>query len=1285
MKVFYLQFKNKINLILTHLLGTELSSTLEDRIYKAGCLIGISLSFISLAWNNFIGLSSFLNIISTVILFFYVTLYLLAQFRGLIYKFLAYIITLLLLSLIWFASEGSKGSAPILFFVVIVLFLLIAKTRFHFLYITMAFANIILLYVLERWYNQELITKYSSQEIREQDLIFSFIVGSIFVFVFLKYFKKNYENEIVSSNKRETELKENKSLIQVFYNNATLGLYQTTPEGKILTANPTLVKMLKFDSIEELLQLDLSKGNYVDAAKQDIFKSILAEIGEISGYESEWYTKDGDFIVVREGAKAVKDSLGNIIRYDGVIEDITETRKSEATLQKMSKAINNSSDVIFMTDVEGIITFINPQFSKLYGYTSDEVVNKTTPNILKSGMHSDSFYKKFWKLLRHNRSIKAIQIVNKAKNGTYINIESSVDQILDDNGTIIGFIGIQRNITERKKTETVQSIILNIANASQKEDNLNAIMRVIQNELGRIVDTKNFYVALYNEENDSINRIFYRDEKDEIINFPASKTATGMVIKQGKSYLLKKEDTYKLEKENQIDIVGEISKAWLGVPLIVKGKSIGAFVVQSYESENAYNEKDKQILEIISHQISTSIERLQAEKILQEIEQKQRTILEKSTNLFYSHDINHQVTYMSPQVKDILGYEVEEALIKWTEFLTNHPLNEIGFEYTDRAIKTGRTQPPFELELIRKDGHKIWVEVREAPVVENGKTVAIVGSLNDITGQKRASEIQNIILNIANASQTSLDLGEIMRFIQKELGRIVDTKNFFVALYNEENKTINLPYSEDEQDDIIDFPAGKSMSGLVIKKEVPLLMNEIEITKLLNENIIDMIGAFPKIWLGVPLKIEGKVIGALVVQSYTNPNAYNEKDKEILEIISHQISITIERKRNEEKLIKAKIRAEENDRLKSSFLANMSHEIRTPMNSILGFSDLLLNHNISLEKKGKYNEIINSSGKRLLNLINDIVDISKIDAKELKLNPNVFNLNKLIDQLQHQFSISLQNKNTPISTVKALKDVDSFINIDETRLAQVLSNLLENALKFTHNGTIEFGYELNKDEVQFFVKDFGVGINEKDHQIIFERFGQSNNEISKVKEGSGLGLSISKGIVELFGGKIWVVSEPYNGATFHFTIPKSFMLQEHKQEYKSDKLNNISKIENGTIKTILIAEDEETNYWFLEAALDDQPFNLIHVLNGKEAVEAMQSNNNIDLILMDFNMPIMNGIEATKEIRKTNTSIPIIAITAYAMMTDKEKALTIGCTDYLSKPVQRDLLLKTINEYIYVK
>ncbi len=371
-------------------------------------------------------------------------------------------------------------------------------------------------------------------------------------------------------------------------------------------------------------------------------------------------------------------------------------------------------------------------------------------------------------------------------------------------------------------------------------------------------------------------------------------------------------------------------------------------------------------------------------------------------------------------------------------------------------------------------------------------------------------------------------------------------------------------------------------------------------------------------------------------------------------------------------------KANENDRLKTSFLANMSHEIRTPMNAILGFSDLLKSADLTQHKKDSYFDIINSNGKRLMNIINEIVDISKIDSKELKLLPAVFNLNKLLFQLHQQFSISPINNQTTLVVHTDLPDEASYINCDENRLGQVLSNLIENALKFTPNGRIEFGYTLKANQLHFYVKDNGIGIPKKDQTLIFDRFHQSeNNNTLKIKEGSGLGLAICKGIVELMGGKIWVESEENKGSTFHFIKPYCTSDSPVFSKYTTTEILPTTK----ESFTILIAEDEESNQLLLEAILEPYNYILIFVENGKLAVNELQNNNSIDLVFMDLNMPVMNGIEATKAIREFNTEIPIIALTAYAMAEDKQKTLDAGCTDYVSKPVKKETLLSLINTY----
>jgi len=388
----------------------------------------------------------------------------------------------------------------------------------------------------------------------------------------------------------------------------------------------------------------------------------------------------------------------------------------------------------------------------------------------------------------------------------------------------------------------------------------------------------------------------------------------------------------------------------------------------------------------------------------------------------------------------------------------------------------------------------------------------------------------------------------------------------------------------------------------------------------------------------------------------------------------HDIS---ERKMAENELIKAKEKAEESDLLKSAFLANMSHEIRTPMNAILGFASLLRKENLTIEKKEKYLELIESGGNRLLNLISDIVDISKIDANQISLNYEACKINNLLDNLQKQFEISTVNQECVIKTQKGLKDAESIISIDETRLLQILSNLLENALKFTKKGNIEFGYAKENEVLKFFVKDDGIGIDPKDHKCVFDRFTQVDNNYSRSGSGTGLGLAIVKSLVNLLKGDVWVESEIDKGATFYFTIP----YQPEKIKEDNSKNENLRLKRNEEI-TILIAEDEFSNYIYLEALLEAYNYKLIHVKNGKDAVTTLENNKDVDLVLMDINMPVMNGYEATVEIRKANKIIPIIALTAYAMETDRKKALESGCNDYLSKPLQEDKLNEIIRKYI---
>jgi signal transduction histidine kinase/CheY-like chemotaxis protein len=404
---------------------------------------------------------------------------------------------------------------------------------------------------------------------------------------------------------------------------------------------------------------------------------------------------------------------------------------------------------------------------------------------------------------------------------------------------------------------------------------------------------------------------------------------------------------------------------------------------------------------------------------------------------------------------------------------------------------------------------------------------------------------------------------------------------------------------------------------------------------------------------------------------------------EILNIINDHLHQEIEQKiKTEDELKKAKEIAEQADKLKSAFLANMSHEIRTPMNGILGFAQLLKYDNISEDKRKNYINIINDNGKLLLSLIDDIIDLAKIEAGQLNMNPSRFKLNDMLDRLDHTYQVNkgLRRKEAIaiLSKIPA-KTGDLFITTDEKRAEQVLSNLLDNALKFTETGSITFGYKQETDRLLFFVKDTGIGMNQEQLKMVFQRFNQAGISTSKYG-GAGLGLSISKGIIDLLGGEIWAESEEGKGSTFYFTIPhqKQFVLNEPEGPSEHSKEHF-----QWSDKTLLVAEDEEINFKLISEILKGTNISLLRAKNGLEAFELVKSiEYKIDLVLMDLKMPVMNGYEAIDKIRRISAEIPIIAQSAYAMSEEIEKCYKLGCNDYITKPINTEELIQRIGKFL---
>lgn len=384
-------------------------------------------------------------------------------------------------------------------------------------------------------------------------------------------------------------------------------------------------------------------------------------------------------------------------------------------------------------------------------------------------------------------------------------------------------------------------------------------------------------------------------------------------------------------------------------------------------------------------------------------------------------------------------------------------------------------------------------------------------------------------------------------------------------------------------------------------------------------------------------------------------------------------------KETELDLIKAKEKAEESDRLKTAFIQNMSHEIRTPMNAIMGFSSLLSENFNNKEKLEKFSKIIDNRCTDLLDIINDILDISKIESGQSTLQIEECNINELCsDLLLFIRDYQYRTKKQHIELIMHPLNDESYtiVKTDKVKLKQILVNLLSNAFKFTDTGAIQCGYEIESNKLKFYVSDTGVGIPKEKFDFIFERFAQLNNPSSPNSGGTGLGLPIVKGLVGLLGGTVWLESECDKGTTFRFTID---YIPCASQTIASDVVRDMESISIN--KTILIVEDDIFNSMYLSETLQMHVSKIFTVYNGTDAIEFVK-NNAVDAILMDIRLPDITGYEATKEILKHNPAIIIIAQTAYAAQDEHQKAISNGCADYISKPTKKEQLLTILREHL---
>lgn len=655
------------------------------------------------------------------------------------------------------------------------------------------------------------------------------------------------------------------------------------------------------------------------------------------------------------------------------------------------------------------------------------------------------------------------------------------------------------------------------------------------------------------------------------------------------------------------------------------------------------------------------------------------TLMSNLPGLVYRclNDHDWTMIFVNEGVKQLTAYDADDLLYN-NKISFNQIILEEDREQVWKNAQLGlNSKANYQLQyrILTADKKIKWVFEQAIGIYnENGNLEYIEGFITDITERKNAERIQDIIFNISNAALKTKNINQFLKEIQSNLNEIIDTTNFFVGFYNKERESLSLPFMVDDKDKFEEVPLKDTLSAYVINSGQPLFARDKDIEKLEQKGIVKLVGSQSKVWLGVPLKIDEEVFGIIVVQSYTNKNLYTKKDLNLLEFVSGQIASVIARKQYEEQLITAKEKAEESDRLKTVFLSNMSHEVRTPMNAIIGFSNLLKDNTLTEEERNEYIDIISNRTVDLLNIITNIIDISRFETGTVEVYNNEFNIRDLfVDLYEYYQKVKTETNKSQIELNLALSEESNKIITDYSKLKQIINNLLNNAFKFTEKGQISFGYEFDliQKEIKVFIKDSGKGIADDKKRIIFNSFRQATEGNIRVHQGLGLGLSISKKIVELLNGKIWVESTENVGSTFYFTIPLIFAKVEEIKQVTSNKPLDL------TNKKILIAEDIESNYLLLETAIKRTNASIIWAKNGKEAVE-IAINQKIDLILMDINMPVMDGATAAKIIKEHNENQIIIAQTAFSDMNEANISKKYNCDEILHKPIS----LKNLNQLL---
>ncbi len=1049
---------------------------------------------------------------------------------------------------------------------------------------------------------------------------------------------------------------EKEAPIQISYTNLLTLIINT--DGKIRFITKPMALLLGFE-IDELIGRDISllfEANEIKKLESLVQSIDTAENLDFHDFPALILSKTSKPLELNLKIIQIKNSFLNAYSY-AILSDNIIYRNSVSEIFSISnhsikELYEIANEAILILDIHKNISHLNKRWKSKLGFK--EVQIKGLPLEELIGFNAaHTLNEELKKLDSDNPFIKLSLKIQSTKNNISYYLKGYI-MLEKKDGIPFIYQCIFNDISEEVRSEKAKSLYFNISNEIVENTNLQSIYKNIHQELNEVISCENLYIALYNpdEAEGSIQFPYFLD-KDKSLKSglvrPVSKGITEYAIKNGGPLSLTKDNLLELAKDDEIEILGTLPEHWLGVPLQTSNKIIGLVAVQSYAQGFRYSEADINLLDFASSQIAMAIEMAKTRENLQNQTAQLNAIFDSSSHLIWSVNKSLEVTSYNKNYLEanFINHDIVLSNSEQEQGLETSPVNFWKDKY-QQAFKGEKLQ--FEINLKDAQGNVIWKEIHLNPIYNfSNKITEVSGIAQDITPKKHSEfallkseeKFRNIFESFQDLYFRCNLYGSIL-MVSPSIKELLGYQSFEVVGKHIDDYYLYNPRAKKILSELKTEKTLKNVEVSIVKQngEVRQCICNIRMVRH-NKN--------------EPYEIEG------VVRDIT------------------QLKIT------NQQLINANDISENSLRVKEQFLANMSHEIRTPMNGIIGMIDLLDESKLDTTQKN-YVGTLKKSSAILMDILNDILDLAKIEAGRMELKKSTFSLPFIVDKI-HALFTPMASTNKVSLHYHINKSLPKIISTDETRLIQILSNLVSNSLKFTQKGgSIDIGFELieqngNKGIIRVDVRDSGIGISEENQKLLFKSFEQLDASTTKSYSGTGLGLAISKQLVTLLGGQIGVFSNPGLGSTFWFTFKVSF---PEKQIAPIEKKETISTKSKASLlkKKVLVVDDNLINREVAKEILQKSGCNVTVAESGEDAL-ALLKNKTFEVILMDIQMPGMDGIETTKEIRELNlaNAPKIIAMTAYAMKEDEERFLKLGMDGYLAKPIRASALINKVLDY----